>query len=81
MVLITIVTGLYKPINITGGPHIVCSSENQHIPRRCLRNRPPGRQQGVVASCQQGVTLRAHPTSEEELVGIFLLHSLEMADS
>ena len=23
MVLITIVTGLYKPINITGGPHIV----------------------------------------------------------
>ena len=37
----------------------------------------PGWQQGVVAGCEQGITLRAHPTSEEELVGILLLDCLE----
>jgi len=38
----------------------------------------PGRQQGVVASRQQGVTLRTHPTGIEELVGELLLNCLEL---
>ena len=36
----------------------------------------PGRQQSEVAGCQQGVTLRAHPASIEELVRVFLLNGL-----
>ena len=39
---------------------------------------PPGRQKGEVAARQQGVTLRAHPTGIEELLGIFLLNGLEV---
>ena len=36
----------------------------------------PGRQQSEVAACQQGVTLRAHPASIEELLREFLLNGL-----
>ena len=40
MVLITIVMGVYKPTNITGGPHIVGSAENMFRRKdvSCLKN-------------------------------------------
>ena len=41
-----------------------------------LMHQPPGRQQGEVAACQEGITLRSHPSSVEELVRELLLHRL-----
>ena len=40
------------------------------------RTSQPGRQESVVAACQESVTLRSHPASVKELVRELLLHCL-----